>query len=147
MDYWKNNLHLIVKFQALFRGHLARRNTAFIMKSKRVSKLHKYLNDSKYSDPFLNFRLTLVTSQLKNLARLYQEIRYMTHMPRGLSVILILSKQELPIVVSGLADSEMVTENSSGLMELDMKVNGKTIELMEKESSLTSTEISTRVIG
>ena len=62
-------------------------------------------------------------------------------------MIPILSKQELPIVVSGLADSEMVTENSSGLMELDMRVNGKTIELMEKESSLTSTEISTRVIG
>ena len=37
LAHFAKHVHLIVKFQALFRGHLARRNTAFIMKSKRVS--------------------------------------------------------------------------------------------------------------
>ena len=37
MSFYAKHINLIVKFQALFRGHLARRNTAFIMKSKRVS--------------------------------------------------------------------------------------------------------------
>lgn len=37
LDFLQKHIKTIIKFQALFRGHLARRHTAFIMNSRRVS--------------------------------------------------------------------------------------------------------------
>jgi len=71
----------------------------------------------------------------------------MTHMPRGSREIPMLSRQELPIAVSGLVDSEMAKVSNNGLMAHAMKVNGKIIEHMVKVNSLILTEMSMRETG
>lgn len=47
MGFYAKHINLIVKFQALFRGHLARRNTAFIMKSKRADSRYFTVEESR----------------------------------------------------------------------------------------------------
>ena len=37
LDMLQKNLKFIIKLQALFRGHMARKHTAFIMNSRRVT--------------------------------------------------------------------------------------------------------------
>jgi len=61
--------------------------------------------------------------------------------------LLILSRLELPMMENGLVGSEMALEFKNGQMVLSMKVNGKIIELMEKESSFILMVISTMVTG
>lgn len=62
-------------------------------------------------------------------------------------MILILSKQELPIAVNGLVASVTAMVNSNGQMEQDTKDNGKIIELMEKVNLHILMETFTREIG
>lgn len=56
-------------------------------------------------------------------------------------------KPEQPTQASGLVALEMVTESNNGQMELGMKENGRTIELMAKENLLTLTEIYMKETG
>ena len=46
-DFLAQNVHTIIKFQALFRGFLARRNTAFIMNQKRADSRYFTLDESR----------------------------------------------------------------------------------------------------
>lgn len=52
-----------------------------------------------------------------------------------------------PILANGLEALEMVMENKHGQMELAMKVIGKIIELMAKESLFILMEISMKATG
>jgi len=56
-------------------------------------------------------------------------------------------KQEQPTQVNGLEDLEMVLAYKSGLMELDMKVNGKITELMAMEGLCILMEMFMKEIG
>merc|ERR1711935_1240231 len=76
-----------------------------------------------------------------------QEIRSTTQMLRGSRETHMLLKQELLIVVNGLADSEMEMVSNNGPMVRDMKANGKTTELMVKANSLILMEMSMRETG
>jgi hypothetical protein len=68
-------------------------------------------------------------------------------MPKGSREIPILSKQELPITVSGSVASEMAMVNSSGQMARNTSANGRIIERMAKVNSLTSMVTSMKEIG
>ena len=124
----------------MFRGFLARRNTAFIMKSKRVSY---YLTILIHK----NLRLIQDILQSMNPGKQYQKIEFMIPMQKEKKEIYTHSKQAQHMKVNGLEDSEMDMEYNNGLMVQDMKVNGEIIEPMEKENSHISTEIFMRGIG
>jgi len=47
MQWLQTHVNLIVKIQAVFRGHIARRNTAFILKSKRADSRYFTIDESR----------------------------------------------------------------------------------------------------
>jgi len=47
MDFLQQNIGLIVRIQALFRGFMARRNTAFILRSKRADSRYFTIEESR----------------------------------------------------------------------------------------------------
>jgi hypothetical protein len=56
-------------------------------------------------------------------------------------------RQELHIKENGLVDSEMAMELKYGLMGLDMRGNGRTIELMDMENLFILMEMFMKEIG
>lgn len=128
MNYLKKHIFTIVKFQALFRGHLARKHTAFIMNSRRVSILI-------HIHPICSYRLTQDTSLLTKAGRLFLNQDSTIQMPRGRNDRPTSSRQELPSMGSGLVVLETATVFRSGQMVLSTKASGKTTEPTEKESS------------
>jgi len=47
INFLKKNIHFIIKLQAIFRGHMARKNTAFIMNSRRADSRYFTLDESR----------------------------------------------------------------------------------------------------
>lgn len=131
-----------MKFQALFRGHLARKHTAFIMNSRRVS-----LTIKKKFNIFFIHRLILDTLRLMSQEKLFQNLDSMIHMPSERKEIHIPSRQVPLMMVSGSAASEMDSVHRNGQMVLSMKVNGKIIEHTARENSFILTVISMMEIG
>jgi len=140
MEYLLKHMPMIIKVQARFRGFLARRQTAFIMNSRRVSIiiLIRYLR---------KYRLTPDTSQSMKAEKLFLSLDNMILMPKEKKEILINSKLEPPTTVNGSEALETDTEFKSGQMVLNMKDSGKTIELTEKENSSILTAIFMTEIG
>ena len=79
--------------------------------------------------------------------RLFLSIEPMILRPEGSQDQPIFSNQEPLMMESGRVDSETAEVFRNGLMVPYMKVNGKTIEHMDKASSLILMEISMRASG
>ena len=107
---------------------MARKHTAFIMNSRRVSDL------ILLTIVLLN-RLTHDILQLMNQGRLFPKKDHMIQMQREKKDQPTLSKQELPMMENGLEDLEMDMENRNGQMVHSTRAIGRTTELMVKESS------------
>jgi len=43
----QKHIHLVVKLQSLFRGHMARKNTSFIMNSRRADSRYFTIDESR----------------------------------------------------------------------------------------------------
>ena len=104
------------------------------MKSKRVSPSTSSLILTK----LINYNRPIrATSLSRKAGKLCQKTDHMIHMLKEKREQPIHSKRVQPTQESGSVDLEMAMENNSGQMVPDMKVNGKTIGHMAKESSLT----------
>lgn len=114
-EVFKQNIHNIVKLQALWRGYTSRKYVTFLRQTKRVSLLL-----------LIGFyRLTVNTLLLTNQKKLFQNIQNTTQVhneKRDQSTLLKLGQLTK---VSGVEDSEMGMEYKFGQMELGMKVNEK----------------------
>lgn len=110
---------------------MARKHTAFIMNSRRVS-------DLILLTIILFNRLTHDISQLMNQGRLFPKKDHTTQMQKEKSDQPTLSKLELLTTENGLVDSETDTENRNGLMVLCMRAIGRTIELTVRANLFTS---------
>lgn len=128
-------MNYIIKLQALYRGHSARKLFHFLKNAKRV-----FLYKTKLS------RLIQNTSRWMNLGKQYQ-IKSTIQMENVKSGPYILSKQVQPTKDNGSVASVMVLGSRSGRMAHAMRGSGVTIELMEMESSCTSTATSMKALG
>ena len=92
-------------------------------------------------------RLIANTSQWMNQRRQYRSIRNIIHRLSVKIDQLIHFKLELLTLVSGLEVSETAMVVKFGLMEPDMRDNGRIIELMVKEDLSTWMEMFTKAPG
>ena len=90
------------------------------------------------------FRLIADISLLMNLERQFPNIELMIQMQDAKRETLIHLKPELLTMENGKEVSVMASVSRNGPMAPYMKANGKIIELMVKENSLTLMVISTK---